>query len=244
MDREVLYEELTQRILKKLEHIPFYVLEDGDSIHIGEGYDELISTSKVYLHVAKQKGAFVKRCPGTKYHICCGYHILNVGMNCNFDCSYCFLQFYINSPVTTLYTNLGDLAHEVDQYLENSSEHILRFGTGEFTDSLSLDNVTDLSRDLLALFSHRQCIVELKTKSTNVKNLVSDTANPNFVISWSVNPERIIRDEEHYTASLKERLRAARFCQEAGYLVGLHFDPIIHYPGWEEDYQGVVDDIY
>ena len=34
------------------------------------------------------------------------------------------------------------------------------------------------------------------------------------------------------------RLDAARRCQGWGYRIGLHFDPLIHYDGWERDYEG------
>ena len=47
------------------------------------------------------------------------------------------------------------------------------------------------------------------------------------VISWSVNSERIIKEEEHAAASLANRLAAATKCTDAGYNVGFHFDPIV-----------------
>ncbi len=45
------------------------------------------------------------------------------------------------------------------------------------------------------------------------------------------------RRDEHGTASLSERLLAARRCQDAGYRLGFHFDPIVEYPNWEDDYE-------
>ena len=41
-----------------------------------------------------------------------------------------------------------------------------------------------------------------------------------------------------------QRLEAARRCQEAGYPLGFHFDPIIEYPGWEEDYRGLIEELF
>ena len=35
---------------------------------------------------------------------------------------------------------------------------------------------------------------------------------------------------------MRKRLEAARACQKEGFVVGFHFDPILHYPGWREDY--------
>jgi spore photoproduct lyase len=56
-----------------------------------------------------------------------------------------------------------------------------------------------------------------------------------------MNPQAVIDRDEHGTASLRERLRAARRCQDAGYRLGFHFDPMIEYPGWESDYEETVE---
>ncbi|HZJ38971.1 MAG TPA: hypothetical protein VFD18_07340, partial [Chthoniobacterales bacterium] len=54
----------------------------------------------------------------------------------------------------------------------------------------------------------------------------------------------VIERDEHGTASFAERLAAARRCQEAGYRLGFHFDPMIEYPDWENDYQAMVEEIF
>src|SRR5437867_6996723 len=50
--------------------------------------------------------------------------------------------------------------------------------------------------------------------------------------------------DEHETASLEERLRAAHRCQESGYRLGFHFDPIVEYPGWEKDYEAMLEQTF
>jgi len=39
---------------------------------------------------------------------------------------------------------------------------------------------------------------------------------------------------------LEERLEAARRCQQWGYLLAFHFDPLLAYPKWKEGYAEVV----
>jgi spore photoproduct lyase len=63
-------------------------------------------------------------------------------------------------------------------------------------------------------------------------------------VAWSVNPPTIIASEEPETATLDDRLYAAAQCQEAGYQIGFHFDPIFLYPGWEKDYHQVVERLF
>jgi spore photoproduct lyase len=59
-----------------------------------------------------------------------------------------------------------------------------------------------------------------------------------------MNPQHVIDRDEHFTASLAERLDAARRCQEAGYRLGFHFDPMIEYPGWEADYRVLIEETF
>jgi spore photoproduct lyase len=59
-----------------------------------------------------------------------------------------------------------------------------------------------------------------------------------------MNPQRVIDLDEHGTASLDERLLAARRCQDGGYRLGFHFDPIVDYPNWERDYEEMLEQIF
>ena len=59
-----------------------------------------------------------------------------------------------------------------------------------------------------------------------------------------MNPQEVINLDEHGTASLDERLQAAHRCQEAGYRLGFHFDPMIEYPDWERDYKRMLDQTF
>jgi spore photoproduct lyase len=51
---------------------------------------------------------------------------------------------------------------------------------------------------------------------------------------------KMIEEEETRTAPLEERMDAAKKCQEKGYPIGFHFDPIIYHEGWEKGYQETI----
>lgn len=87
-------------------------------------------------------------------------------------------------------------------------------------------------------------MLELKTKSDRIANLEGLDHRGHTVISWSVNSKPICRTEELKTATFEERLAAARQVQEWGYKIGFHFDPIIHYEGWEPDYREAVQEVF
>jgi spore photoproduct lyase len=68
--------------------------------------------------------------------------------------------------------------------------------------------------------------------------------NGQLVFSWSVNPGLIVKNEEKGSAVLLDRLKAAQKCQKAGYAIGLHFDPIVNFSGWEKAYFGTIKKIF
>ena len=121
----------------------------------------------------------------------------------------------------------------------------MRIGTGEFSDSLMLDNITEYSVSIIDFFKKQKDVMfEFKTKSANIENLLKTQHSGNIVVSWSLNPQNIVDTNEFYTASLAERLDAALQCVEAGYKVAFHFDPVFYYEGWRKDYGEVIDNLF
>jgi spore photoproduct lyase len=205
--------------------------------------DNPIEKGKSILFLTRNKGAFIKECPGTRSYTCCGYQILHMGTFCTMDCSYCILQTYFHPPVLQFFVNHDDLMKELDRLFLKKS--ITRIGTGEFTDSLIWDKWTDLSRLLVTRFSKQsRAVLELKTKTSAVNNLKALFHNHKTIVSWSLNTPRVIKSDERHTASLSARLRAASICERWGYPLGFHFDPLIIYNGCEEEYLDVVKQLF
>ena len=204
-----------------------------------------ISEGKKHLLITQYKGQMLKPCPGTPKIICCNYHILNPVVGCPLDCTYCALQMYFNNPLITIYTNVEDLLREMDKRFQKKSKWLFRIGTGELSDSLAMDHITQMSKFLVPYFADKNNVLfELKTKSDHIRNLMNVNHGGRTVIAWSLNPQSVIDREEPGTASLEERLTAARQCQEVGYKLAFHFDPLINYPEWEKDYTYIVDNVF
>ena len=196
------------------------------------------------LVIARQRGRFVKRCPGTPAYNCCQYHILNVGIGCETDCTYCFLHHYMNTPYI-IYANIDDLITEVDELCAKIPDKKLRIGTGEFIDSIGFDQLTDLNKVLIPKLSAiSNLVLEIKTKSKNADSLFDLDHQGRVVISWSLNSQKMAEEEEPKADPIKDRILAAKRAQKAGYSVGFHFDPLIYYSGWKDGYGKVVDQIF
>ena len=222
---------LTDRILARLPGVP---IERGQES--GARYDELDS-GKETLHLLSFKGEFLKPCPGTREYICCGYQILNVATNCPLDCSYCILQSYFNQPHLRVFVNLEQELDRVMQAIDSDPERIFRIGTGEFTDSLAIDSITCWSDLLVPEFSRRKnAVLELKTKTVEIERLIASRYRDRIIVSWSLNSPYITVREEHRAPTIEKRLKAARRCQEEGFILGFHFDPLIPHPQWKSEY--------
>ena len=223
-----------------------------NKIHIGEGDFKKgrlsplqIEEGKKLLALKEFKGRFFRRCPGAKPGLmCCNYFTLNLGQNCEMDCSYCYLQSFVNFPTVVIYTNIEKALAELEEIKKTHFTSPLRIGTGEWTDSLSLDDISLYSQTLVSFFKNcPHWTLEFKTKSANIKNFESQAHAGNVIVSWSVNPEHIVQKEEHRTSPLRERLNSARLALDKGFKVSFHIDPLIWLPDWKAHYQKLVDKI-
>lgn len=229
-------------VRERLPGVPAHVVDDFRA-----AVPRDFTGGKRVLAVQRHRGTFLQHCPaGTTGMVCCNYLVVNFASNCPFDCSYCFLQDYLsNNPALKVFSNPEEGLKELDSVLRQRTGRTLRIGTGELADSLALDPLTDLSRTLVPFFAARDnVLLELKTKSTCIDNLLTLDPRDRVVVSWSVNARSIVASEEHGTASLDERVDAARRVQGAGYLVGFHFDPLVAHEGWEEGYREAIDTVF
>ncbi|HSQ85221.1 MAG TPA: DNA photolyase [Desulfobacterales bacterium] len=244
IDQEVLHFPLVNSIRSRIPNVPVSVVHSSKEVYKSIlSSDNPIQKGKSILFLTRNKGAFIKPCPGTRFYTCCGYQILHTGTFCSMDCSYCILQTYFHPPLMQYFVNHDELLNELDRLFLNRT--LTRIGTGEFTDSMIWDNLTDLSDLLVSKFSKQsRAVLELKTKTVEIKTLRTLHHNHKTIVSWSLNTPRIIKNEERHTSSLSARLRAAAKCESWGYPLGFHFDPLVVYDGCEKEYTSVIEQLF
>lgn len=179
-------------------------------------------------------------CPvASEETVCCNLRTLDAVESCGFGCSYCTIQTFYGDRVV-FDSELRDKLRAI----ELDPDRFYHIGTGQSSDSLIWGNREGL---LDALFdfarSRPNVLLELKTKSKNVDYLLQNDVPRNVVVSWSLSTPTLIANEEHFTASLAERLEAGRRLADAGGKVAFHFHPIIHYDTWADDYRGVAETV-
>jgi spore photoproduct lyase len=205
--------------------------------------EEPATQGKNLLFLTENKGPFLKDCPGTSHYTCCNYRILHIGSYCSMDCSYCILQAYFHPPVLQYFMNQDKLFQELEELF--ASKKLFRVGTGEFTDSLIWESMSNLTERLVKSFAGQSTsILELKTKTVSIQTLREINHNRKTILAWSLNTESVIKSEERKTAPLEARLKAAAACESYGYPLAFHFDPLVVYDGCEADYLTVIQKIF
>ncbi|WP_428897815.1 spore photoproduct lyase [Parelusimicrobium proximum] len=231
---------LACRIKDKFPHADVEILKEKKTVGSAD-YSKRTET----VYITEEKYDFVKRCPCTSGAAGCGYNLINLGFGCRFECQYCFLQEYQNQHAIIMPANIGDFFKEIDNARLNKGPfERIRIGSGEFTDSLVFDDITEYSKEIISFFKERPLLdFEFKTKSVNIDNILNSGVIPNIVVAWSVNAENLMTEVERYTPSLSERLSAADKVAGKGYRVAFHFDPVIIHDNWQENYLNTIKKI-
>lgn len=190
-------------------------------------------------------GAFLRRCPCSPLRMDCSYYVLSPAMGCPFDCSYCFLNFYMPERKIIIHSNLDKMMSELCSFLDDEANEFPRIGTGEFMDSMALKELDDVNVELVNIArKYPKAVMEFKTKSARVEPFLKQEGISNVVLSWSLNPQGIIDKEEKGTATLEQRLAAAKEAHKNGYSLAFHFDPIFMKQETLKDYKELIDTIF
>lgn len=192
-----------------------------------------------YKSMIVTKDKIMGRCPcpveGEKTR-CCNLKTLDAVFQCAFGCSYCSIQSFYHSHEIQVVENLKQRL-EVLQ-LEKDTWHI---GTGQSSDSLLWGNDYG-TLDALIVLANRypDTIIELKTKSHRSDWMEMELPK-NIVATYSINAPTIVEKEEHLTATLDQRLQAARKAADRGIPVGFHLHPMVYFSSWKEEYKQVIE---
>jgi spore photoproduct lyase len=108
------------------------------------------------------------------------------------------------------------------------------FFSGYDCDSLAFEPVSQFAQYIVPKFKDIPgAVLELRTKSTQVRSLLEMDVVSNVVVAYSLSPEPVVAAVEEGAPTLAKRLDALVKLQNKGWRLGIRFDPII----WHQDYQ-------
>lgn len=165
-------------------------------------------------------------------------------LNCLYDCRYCFLQGMYSSANYVLFINYEEFMHDI-KHIDDTANSPNYFFSGYDCDSLAYEPVSHFLKEFLPFFaSLNNSVLELRTKSTNVKELLNHKSFKHCIVAFSFTPDEISQLVEHKVPSITKRLSAMKAVADHGWQIGLRFDPLIYHPEFETIYQKLIDDIF
>ncbi len=198
--------------------------------------------SNLNLFIAHKKGALVKKTPDA-YGIDKEEHFYFINAyNCIYECEYCYLQGFFNSPDLVIFTNWREIQQAISK--EANKNPGCWFHAGEFSDSLALSHLTNEIQSYYELFKKLPNEkLELRTKSANTKVIEQMEPLNNIYISYSISTSNTSRKVDHRTPNLNHRLEAIKHLQKIGHKVALHLDPIIWTQEWYDEHSKLIDNL-
>lgn len=216
------------------------LLESVEYLKNHKSYDDFYKnrgTNQISIDIEDRDDLGLGQCPvASSKTRCCNLLTLDAVESCGFDCSYCSIQSFYNQNRVSIDSNLKEKLSK----LELDSNKRYHIGTGQSSDSLLWGNKGGIL-DAICEFAkeNQNVILELKTKSKNIKYLLQNDIPKNIVCTFSLNTNVVVQNEEHKTASLDERINSAKELSKKGIKVGFHFHPMVQYSGYLSEYANI-----
>lgn len=165
---------------------------------------------------------------------------------CFYNCDWCFLKgtYRANQNYITVRVQYDKIKDMLAKRLKPATAPVM-FDTGEMADSLSMEHLTKSGQELIPWFAEQEHgYMYMLTKSTNIDSILKLKHNKHTILAWSVNAPIVADWFEVGAPKPRERLRAAKLAQKAGYPIRIRLDPIIPVPNWQQYYSGIIKSIF
>ncbi len=165
-----------------------------------------------------------------------GYFLKN-SLNCIYNCKYCYLKWAFKNNIQVIFVNYKDIKSQIIDIVKDNNNKQLTFYSSDYSDNLAIDNLTNFTLEFIPFFwdLSNNVNMEIRTKSVNIGNLLWLAITKNVEISFSINPDIIIKKYEKKTPWLKLRIKAINKLLLKWWNVWLRFSPLL----WVDDYKRV-----
>lgn len=234
--------EYTKRILKFFPKIETKQIQKIEDIWGRVKKPYLQKRKTLNLFIGKKEGALVKEAPNA-YGIGKEKHFYFIhAYNCIYECQYCYLQGYFNTPDIVLFVNHNDIINDMQKIVDIHPDSW--FHAGEYSDSLALSHLTNEWDEYWEFFKKNPLAkLELRTKAVNLKSIIDLEPLKNVYISFTLAGHKEGKIYDLRCPSIKARIKAIEKLVKKGFKIGIHFDPIVHSEDIIESYENLVNEL-
>jgi len=228
-----------KNILEKIKFKEIVYLNQYDDVFEKVKKPYLQKRDNLNLFLANKRGELVKEAPDA-YGLGGEKHFYFIhSLNCIYECEYCYLQGYFNSPDLVWFLNHDEIIKSINFFAKENPGSW--FHAGEFSDSLALSHFTNEIPLYHTYFKNNPEVkLELRTKSSNLKALEKLAPLENFFITFSLSPEKTAKLIDKKASPLKNRLNTIEKLYHQGHRIGIHLDPIILLEDWKDSYEELI----
>lgn len=158
--------------------------------------------------------------------------------NCPGSCEYCYLQTNQSyKPYLKAFVNLEEIWDTVSRHISENATKPVTFEAASNGDPLAIEHITGSLGETIEFFGKLQNgRLRVVTKYDNVDLITNKRHCGHTRFRVSINTDYIIKQFEHRTSTIEERLEAAEKLARADYPLGFIVAPIMLYNNWKEEY--------
>ena len=164
-----------------------------------------------------------------------GYE-MHSGYGCIFKCDYCYFE-----DVLVLATNHEEMLSRLDPVIRGIEGPTLWKWDNQ-TDTLCFEPEMGATKLLVEYFAQfRDKFLMTYSKSDNVDHMLGLNHRGQTLCCWTLNARTQSRLIERDSATMEQRIEAARKCQQAGYPVRFRFSAVCPVRNWKQEYREMLD---
>ncbi len=244
VEKAVRDHQRTQEIIRRHPHAPIVEIEHQGEVFNPRAQNFRLQKANPALIIAGKHQRRVLAAPqgyglGGSYN----YYFSHM-LNCLYDCRYCFLQGMYPSAHHVIFVNYEDFADSINTLVKQHAGEGVWFFSGYDCDSLAYEPVTGFAEYFVPVIANTEnAWLELRTKSTQIRQLLKLQPCERVVTAFSFTNAHCHEKLEYGVPSIAKRIRAMKSLSDAGWPIGLRFDPLVYHQNYRRAFTELLQQI-
>ena len=245
LETRVKHHARSQELLSRFKKLPVIEIEHyGEVLNPRAQNFRLQKKNPALIIAHKDKGHVLAAPEGYGIGARHNYYFSHM-LNCLYDCRYCFLQGMYQSAHQVLFVNYEDFGARITEVSRQHEPDDVWFYSGYDCDSLANEPMSRFTEFFVPLIEpHPNAWLELRTKSTQIRALLKQEPQARTVVAFSFSDHHSHRKLEKGVPAISKRIDAMRRLMEAGWQVGLRFDPMVYHENYRPAFEQLLSEVF
>lgn len=165
--------------------------------------------------------------------------------SCPGKCEYCYLQTTLGKkPYIRIYVNTEEILARAQKYVDARKPEITLFEGAATSDPVPVEYLSGSLKKSIEFFGAQDLArFRFVTKFTDIDDLLPLKHNGHTTFRFSINSSYVIKNFEHNTPQIADRIEAAGKVATANYPLGFIIGPIFYYEDYQNDYRQMLKNL-